>query len=209
MMSRMLRFAAMFTMLAALAPLPLRADSDLMTRMAAINPTLHSYSATMRAHVALTTFPFLATDIVGTYYHKDPDLDKLDIQSGLPVLAQGFSKLYAHIEPPSQWDRVYTVTPGNDNGKTATFTLVPRKQGNVTQIVATVDDASATIRSLHWQFQNGGWASVDQRYGTVDGETVVTGQTGHVEEPGYTGDISATLSDYRMNPSLPDTMFTQ
>jgi hypothetical protein len=209
-MLRLLPFAAAgaFT-LWCMQPAPLRADSDLFARMQALNPDLHSFTATMRAHVALTTFPFLATDIVATYYHKDPDLDKLDVQSGLPMLAQGFSKLYAHIEPPSQWNRVYVVTPGKDDGSTATFTLVPRTQGNVTKLIASVDDASATIKSLRWEFANGGWASVDQQYGHVNGEVVVTAQNGHVEEPGYTGTIAATLTDYKMNPDLPDSMFKQ
>jgi hypothetical protein len=211
-MTAIVRLTA-FAFAAALAlwsqPAPLRAQSDLFARMQSLNPNLHSYTATMKAHVALTTFPFLSTDIVATYYHKDPDLDKVDVQSGLPMLAQGFSKLYAHIEPPSQWNRVYVVTPGTDDGKTAAFTLVPRKQGNVVRLVATVDDGSATIKTLRWEFANGGWASVDQQYTTIQGNIVVTAQTGHVEEPGYTGNIAATLSDYKMNPALPDSIFSQ
>lgn len=208
-MVRLTTFTVAAVLALALQPARLPADGDLLTRMQALNPNLHSFTATMRAHVALTTFPFLSTNIVGTYYHKDPDLDKLEIQSGLPMLAQGFSKLYAHIEPPSQWNRVYVVTPGKDDGKTAAFTLVPRTQGNVSRLEATVDDASATIKSMRWEFANGGWASVDQQYGTVDGNIVVTGQSGHVEEPGYTGNIAATISDYKMNPTLPDSMFSQ
>lgn len=192
-----------------LLPRPLRAGDDLFARMQELNPGLHSFTATMRAHVALTSFPFLATDIVATYYHKDPDLDKIDVQSGLPVVAQNFSKLYAHIEPPSQWERVYVVTPGRDDGKTATFTLVPRKQGNVTQITATVDDASATVKSLRWTFVNGGSASVDQTYANVGGNLVVVAQTGDVAEPGYAGTISDTLSNYKLNPNLPDAVFSQ
>lgn len=199
----------MLALAIAAAPLHVRADGDLMARMDAVNANLHSYTATMHAHVALTTFPFLATDIVATLYHKDPDLDKLEVQSGLPMLAQGFSNLYAHIEPPSQWNRLYVVTPGPDNGKTATFTLVPRKQGNVSRILVTVDDATATIASQRWEFANGGWASVDQTYRTMNGNLLVTQQTGHVQEPSYTGNITASLSDYTLNPSLPDSMFTQ
>ena len=205
----MQRFAWIIAAVLAAAPLPLRADNDLLTRMQALNPNLHSYQATMRAHVALTTFPFLSTDIVATYYHKNPDLDKLVIQSGLPGLAQGFSKLYAHIEPPSQWNKLYLVTPGPDNGKTAAFTLVPRKTGNLTRILATVDDATATISTMRWEFVNGGWASDDLGYGHIDGNTVVTSQSGHVQEPQYTGDVTSTFSDYVMNPQLPDSMFTQ
>jgi outer membrane lipoprotein-sorting protein len=38
---------------------------------------------------------------------------------------------------------------------------------------------------------------------------VVTSQTGHVEEPSYKGDVTATLSEYQLNPALPDSLFTQ
>jgi hypothetical protein len=206
----MQRLAALLLTFAFVAwPLAPRAQGDLMSRMMTLNPDLHTFTATMRAHVALTSFPFLSTDIVGTYYHKDPDLDKIDIQSGLPQLAQGYSKLYAHIEPPSQWQRVFVVTPGPDNGKNASFTLVPRSAGNVAKIVVQVDDATATMRHIDWTFTNGGSASVDEQYSRIDGQTVVTSQTGHVSEPGYTGDITATLSGYKMNPPLTDALFTQ
>jgi outer membrane lipoprotein-sorting protein len=190
-------------------PLHPRAEGDLMSRMIALNPNLRSFTATMRAHVALTTFPFLSTDIVATYYHKDPDMDKLEVQSGLPALAQGFSKLYAHIEPPALWQKAFVVTKGPDNGKTTVFTLVPRVQGNVARIVVTVDDASATMSRIDWTFANGGTASVNEHYSQVDGDTVVTAQSGQVSEPGYTGTITTTISDYKMNPQLSDALFSE
>jgi hypothetical protein len=183
--------------------------ADLLARMIAVNPGLHSYSATMHAHVALTSFPFLATDIVGTYYHKDPDLNKLEITSGLPLVAQGFSQLYPHIEPPARWSDVYAITQTGNDGRTTSLRLVPRTPGNVRQIDVTVDDATATIRSERWDYQNGGWASMTNDYGVVQGNTVVTSQTGHVEEPNYKGDVATTLSGYQMNPDLPDSLFTQ
>jgi hypothetical protein len=205
----MKRYAILACVLLGAAPLHAAAGDDLLSRMAALNPNLHSYSATMHAHVALTTFPFLSTDIVATYYHKDPDLDKLDITSGLPGVAQGFSKLYPHIEPPGRWDEVYVVTKTADDGTTAKFRLVPRKQGNVEHIEVTADDASATIRSMRWDYANGAWATMNNSYSDVQGNTMVTGQTGHVEEPNYKGDITATLSGYQLNPSLPDSLFSQ
>jgi hypothetical protein len=183
--------------------------ADLLTRMIAVNPSLHSYSATMHAHVALTTFPFLTTDIVATYYHKDPDLDKLEITNGLPLVAQGFSQLYPHIEPPARWNALYTITQTGDDGRTTSLRLVPRTPGNVAKIDVTVDDATATIRSERWEYQNGGWASMADDYGLVQGNTVVTSQTGHVEEPNYKGDITTTLSGYHINPDLPDSLFGQ
>lgn len=205
-------FAKRFVILIALvSALPLRAAAgdDLLARMAALNPDLHSYSATLHAHVALATFPFLSTDIVATYYHKDPDLNKIQVTSGMPAIAQGFSQLFPRIEPPSRWAALYTVNKTGDDGKNTGYTLVPRTGGNVTQIAVSVDNASATIRSMRWDYSNGGWASVDQHYSVIQGNTVVTSQTGHVEEPSYKGDVTTTLSGYQLNPALPDSLFTQ
>ena len=205
-------FTSRLVVLAALlsaVPLHAAAGDDLLARMSALNPDLHSYSATMHAHVALETFPFLSTDIVATYYHKDPDLNKIAVTSGLPAIAHGFSQLYPRIEPPARWSALYAVSQTSDDGKTASFTLTPKVAGNVTRIEVNVDDASATIRSMRWDYANGGWASMDDRYGEVQGNTVVTSQTGHVEEPSYKGDVTTTLSGYQLNPSLPDSLFTQ
>jgi hypothetical protein len=183
--------------------------ADLLTRMIGLNPDLHSYSATMHAHVALETFPFLSTDIVATYYHKDPDLNKIAVTSGMPAVAQGFSQLFPRIEPPARWDTLYTVTQTGDDGHATTFALVPRSVANVSKITVVVDDATATIRSERWDYANGGWASVDNRYSTIQGNALVTSQTGHVEEPSYKGDVTTTLSGYQLNPNLPDSLFTQ
>ncbi|HTX56546.1 MAG TPA: hypothetical protein VMD47_05515 [Candidatus Acidoferrales bacterium] len=183
--------------------------TTLLARMAALNPALHSYTATMHAHVVLTTFPFLSTEIVATYYHKDPDLDKLRIQSGLPLVAQGFSVIYPHIEPPSRWASLYTIDQTADDGSTTALTLTPRTPGNVRQIDVTVNDATATIRSMRWEYENGGTAQLEDHYSVVQGNTLVTSQTGRVDEPNYKGDITATLSDYRVNPDLPDALFSQ
>jgi hypothetical protein len=183
--------------------------ADLLTRMIGLNPDLHSYSATMHAHVALESFPFLSTDIVATYYHKDPDLNKIAVTSGMPAVAQGFSQLFPRIEPPARWDTLYTVTQTGDDGHATTFALVPRSVANVSKITVVVDDATATIRSERWDYANGGWASVDNRYSTIQGNALVTSQTGHVEEPSYKGDVTTTLSGYQLNPNLPDSLFTQ
>jgi outer membrane lipoprotein-sorting protein len=183
--------------------------ADLLTRMIGLNPDLHSYSATMHAHVALESFPFLSTDIVATYYHKDPDLNKIAVTSGMPAVAQGFSQLFPRIEPPARWDALYTVTQTGDDGHATTFALVPRSVANVSKITVVVDDATATIRSERWDYANGGWASVDNRYSTIQGNALVTSQTGHVEEPSYKGDVTTTLSGYQLNPNLPDSLFTQ
>jgi outer membrane lipoprotein-sorting protein len=50
---------------------------------------------------------------------------------------------------------------------------------------------------------------MDNRYSVIQGNALVTSQTGHVEEPSYKGDVTTTLSGYQLNPNLPDSLFTQ
>ena len=156
----------------------------LLTRMAAVNAGLTAFTATMHAHVAMKSFPFLSADLTGTYYHKEPDKNKVVFTSGLPLVAQQFDKLYAHIESPAQWPQIYDVTTLSDDGKTAHVKLVPRKHGNVEQIDATVEDANATVVAMRWNYGNGGYAEMTNRYGRVEGYLLVVSQTGHVQEPG-------------------------
>jgi len=183
--------------------------ATLWDRMTGLNANLHSYTATMRAHVALTTFPFLSTDIIATVYHKDPDRNKVEITSGLPLVASQFGRLYPQIEPPSRWNDVYMVTKAGDDGTRTTYHLVPRKGGNVDHIDAVVDDGAATISKMRWDYANGGTAEMDNVYAELQGNWVIASQTGDVEEPGYKGNITASLSDYKLNPQLDDSIFEQ
>jgi hypothetical protein len=181
--------------------------ATLLARMAAVNPNLHAFTANLNAHVVMRSFPFVTADLTGTYYYQEPDKNKVIFTSGVPLVAQQFNKLYAHIESPKKWNELYNVTLVSDDGTTAHFKLLPRKQGNVAEIDATVDDKNATVTSMRWNYGNGGYAEMTNRYGKVDGNFVVESQTGHVQEPGYTADITSTIGGYKINPTLPDGVF--
>jgi len=207
-----MRVLAPLAFVATLA-LPLRAApaSDLLSRMTALNPNLHAFTATLHAHVSMKTFPFLTAELIGTYYYKEPDKTKVAFSKGVPIpgVASQFDNLYAHIEDPSRWKHVYDVTLVSDDGKTAVFKLTPLKHGNVEHIDATVDDRRATVTSMRWNYANGGYAEMTNTYGRVQGYVLVVSQTGHVNEPGYVADLASTIDNYTINPNLPDSVFTQ
>jgi hypothetical protein len=202
----MTRIALAIIVVLAGAPLPTPAG-DVLARMAALNPNLHAFTATLHAHVTMKSFPFLSADLTGTYYYKEPDKTKVTFSSGVPLVARQFDKLYARIENPSRWRELYVVTVVSDDGSTSVFKLVPRKRGNVDHIDATADDKSATVSSMRWNYDNGGYAEMSNHYGRVEGNLVVQAQTGHIEEPGYVADLSSTIDNYKINPSLPDSAF--
>lgn len=198
-----------FTALAVSGSATSNAADDLLARMAAVNANLHSYTVNMKAHVALTTFPFISADLTGTYYHKDPDRDKLEITSGLPAIASQFGKLYPHLEPPSRWNAVFDVKVVSDDGKTTMFKLTPKTQGNVESIDAAVDDSQATVRALQWHYAGGGTATMDNTYQMVHGYLLVVSQTGSVSESSYKGTVTSRLSDYKLNPQIADSVFQE
>lgn len=182
-------------------------SGSLLARMSTLNPNLHAFTAAMHANVALKSFPFLTAQLAGTLYHKDPDKNKVVITSGLPLVAQQFDKLFANIAPPSQWERLYAVTVVGDDGKTTSFHLVPLKRGNVASIDAKADDKAATVEFMRWNYANGGFAEMHNTYDTIEGNVLVASQTGHIEEPGYTADVTSKLDDYKLNPPLADSVF--
>lgn len=206
-MKRLVAALAAFALYA--AALRANAAGDLLDRMAALNPNVRTFTATMHAGVALKTFPFLSVQLVGTYYHKEPDQNKIVFTSGVPAVAEQFNKLYAHVEPPSRWRDVYRVSVVSDDGTTTAYRLVPLKRGNVDHIDARADDKSATVTSMRWSYDNGGYAEMNNRYGHAGDAVVVTSQTGHVQEPGYTADITSTIDGYKINAEIPDSVFAQ
>jgi hypothetical protein len=205
MIRPILGLATLLVTLLLAAPAP--ATADLLSRMAGINANLRTFSATLRAHVVMRSFPFLTADLTGDYYYKAPDKNKVVFTGGVPLIAQQFDKLYAHIESPAKWRDLYSVTTLSDDGRTARFKLVPLKQGNVEQIIATADDKSATVTSMRWEYANGGYAEMANHYGLAQGYLLVVSQTGHVDEPGYVADISSVIGDYKMNVALPSDLF--
>jgi outer membrane lipoprotein-sorting protein len=195
-------------MAAVSTPQPARAASELMARMIALNPGVHSFEASIQANVHMRSFPYLSPQLQGKVYHKDPNLNKIVFTGGLPAIAKQFSKIYPRMESPSDWNRIYVVTQGDDNGGITAFKLVPRKHGRVDHIDVRVDDKTAAVISMRWAYNDGsGYALMQQQYATIDGHYVVVKQTGHVEQSIYKADIDSTLSNYKFNPTLSNSFF--
>jgi len=185
-----------------------RAGEDMLTRMKALNPHLKSYEAQIHVDIALHTFPYISPSLDGTYYHKEPSKDKIAFDT-VPALARQFNKVYPRIESPSRWNKIFVVTNMGDDGTLTTFKLVPRVRGRIDHITAKVDDKTATIPQLTWNYNDGGYAQVNQEFAVVNGNYVVKAAKGHVEVPAYKADISSSFTNFKLNPNLPDSVFKQ
>ena len=184
------------------------AFSPLLQRLIAASTAVKSYTASVHADVAMHTFPYLSPSLEGTYYHKEPSRNKIIFTSGLPFMAEQFSKVYPQVESPSRWAQVYDIASEGDTAGFTTLKLVPKKHGRVDHIDAKIDDKTAELVSLRWNYNDGGYATLDQTYGPVQGYTLVTQQTGHLEVPHWTADLKSTFSDFKLNANIPDSIFT-
>ncbi len=185
-----------------------QAGPDMLARMAAVNAHLRAYQANIHVDIAMHTFPYISPSLDGMYYHKEPSKDKIAFNT-VPAIAAQFNKIYPHVESPSRWTKVFVVSNQGDNGTQTTFKLVPRIRGRIDHITAKVDDKTATIVELTWNYNDGGFATLDQSFTQVGGYYVPQKQTGHVEVPNYKADVTSSFTNFEFNPNIPDAVFKQ
>lgn len=183
--------------------------NDLIRRMVTAQDDVRSYTASVHADIAMHSFPYLSPSLDGTYYHKEPSKNKIVFTSGLPFIAKQFSKVYPEVASPAEWFDKYYVTLENADGTYAMLKLVPRKHGRIDHIDAKIDERTADLVQLRWNYNDGGYATLDQTYGEVDGHRLVTQQTGHFEDPHYNADLKSTFTAFKINASIPDSIFAQ
>jgi hypothetical protein len=202
-----------FCVVLAAAVIPAHAQapspSELIRRMVAAQGDVRSYTARVHADVAMHSFPFLSPSLTGTYYHKEPGKNKIVFTSGLPFIAQQFSKVYPQVASPSQWFQLYDVSLENSDGAYATLKLVPRKRGRIDHIDAKIDERTADLVQMRWNYEDGGYATLTQTSSEVDGHRLVTRQTGHLEVPHYDADLTSTFTGFKINARIPDSVFAE
>jgi hypothetical protein len=203
-------FALALTSLALSAPVPrAAADGDLYARMQHLNAGLRSYRADVTVAIQLHTFPFISPTLAGTAYYKRPDKTAVDFQS-VPALAGQLKKVVGQIEPPAEWPSLYEVTPTGDDGTTATFRLVRKKNGRIDHVDVQVDDRTATVAAMTYFYKDqGGTIAFKQSYDDIDGNFVIKQQTGKVDIPHYNADVSSSFANYKLNVDLPDSLFDE
>ncbi|MBV9646636.1 MAG: hypothetical protein JO043_04155 [Candidatus Eremiobacteraeota bacterium] len=212
-MKRLLQLTAIsLGALSAASPLAATAEGqqsgDLFHRMTQVNAHLRSYKADLHADVALKTFPYLSPSLDGNVYYKQPDKQAVVFDT-VPALAAQFKKVYPRLEPPSQWPSLYSMsTLGDQNGIT-TFRLVPRKHGRVQHLDVRTDDSTATIKSMTWTYEDGGYVTFDETLQKQNNNYLIKTMNGHVELPAYKADVVLAYSNYKLNVPVSDSVFSE
>jgi hypothetical protein len=189
---------------------PSAADtSDIYARMQRVNVNLTSYQADVRVAILTHGPPFISPTLQGKMYFKKPDKNAVVFDT-VPFIAQQAKHVVAQLEPPVEWPQVYDVTPTGDDGTTATFRLVRKKNGRIDHVDVSVDDATATVRAMTYFYRdNGGTIAFTQSYDRVGDDYVIKQQNGKVDIPHYNADVTSTFSNYQLNVNVPDAVFDQ
>jgi hypothetical protein len=176
--------------------------------MTQINSGLRTYKADLHADVALKTFPYLSPSLDGNIYYKHPDKQAVVFDT-VPALAAQFKKVYPHLEPPTAWPSTYTISVLGDQSGVTTFRLVPKKHGRVAHLDVKADDSTATVKSMTWTYEDGGYVTFDQTLTQQSGNYLVKSQTGHVDLPSYKADVRLAYTNYKLNVPVADSVFDE
>ncbi len=193
---------------AAAAPsVPASAQDDLYARMQRVNTGINTYQADVTVAIKMNTFPYLSPTLEGKAYYKKPDKNAVQFQS-VPALAGQLKKVVGQMEPPSDWPKLYEVTKNSDDGSTATFKLVRKKNGRVDHVDVKVDDKTATVSEMTYFYkEDGGSIKFTNTYDQIAGNYLVKAQTGKVDIPHYNLDISSAFANYKLNVPVSDAVF--
>jgi hypothetical protein len=176
-------------------------------RMQHVNAGLKSYQADLHVDVTTHGFPFISPSLDGKAYFQQPDKNAVIFET-VPALASQFKKVYPQLEPPSEWSQIYDVTPVSDDGTISHFRLVRKKNGRIDHVDVTVDDRTATVSSMAYNYKDGGTISFAQTYAVMDGNYVIRSQTGKVDIPHYSADVASSFSNYKLNVPIDQDVFT-
>jgi hypothetical protein len=180
--------------------------SAVYARMLRVNAGLKSYQADLHVDVTTHGFPYISPSLTGKAYFETPDKSAVVFDT-VPALANEFKKVYPQLEPPAEWPLVYDVTPVSDDGTVSQFRLVRKKNGRIDHVDVTVDDKTATVTGMAYIYKDGGFISFQQTYALVDGNYVITTQTGKVDIPHYSADVASSFSNYKLNVRIDQQVF--
>ncbi|MBV9438803.1 MAG: hypothetical protein JOZ24_02305 [Candidatus Eremiobacteraeota bacterium] len=126
----------------------------------------------------------------------------------MPALAGQLKKVVGQAEPPSSWPKLYDVTQTGDDGTTASFRLVRKKNGRIDHVDVKADDKTATVTEMVYYYKdNGGSIRSDYSYEQIGGNWLIKSQSGKIDIPHYNADMASTFTNYKLNVAIDDNIF--
>jgi hypothetical protein len=199
--------------LAAVAPCGAATPSAdiLLARLAAADPGLETYTASVEFKVGLYSFPFLRKTLHGEAYFKRPSRMEL-IFADLPPFARQFRNLYVGLGTPEDWEKKFTIASADavaaDGSTQSYLVLTPRADDHRLRDVDVYLDAKRALPNrIVWTYRDGS-IEMRQRFSDVDGHSVVSNQDADIRLPGVHAFVFAKIARYAINVPVDDAVFT-
>jgi hypothetical protein len=179
---------------------------SLLQRASNPNPTLNSYIAQAHLDAILHALIPIHKTFDGTVYYLRPKR-KIELQ-GVPGPLSQFKDLVTTTPTFEQVMEQYTVTPKTDNGKLSTYSLVPKATGGrVKELIITISDHNAFMRTSQWNYNNGATLVFTQTYMKVGDFQLPRKADINAHFPGYSVQGTLTFSNYQPNATVAPSVF--
>lgn len=184
---------------------------DLYAKVQATNPGLKDYSAAIKMEVdaKVSFIPYRPT-LEGRYYHKRPDLHKLEVTKA-PSYLKKYPNIFGFSLPSLKKYRPGVVKEERVDGKILyRIPLLPvRANSSVSSIDLFIEPSTNLVKKQFTYYKNGNSIKVWVNYAKVGQFQVFDSMRAEFEFPTASGHAKANArySDYRFNQGLSDSFF--
>ena len=188
-----------------------RTAADVIKRINARNPSLHSFQTGIHVQVRMTSFPFLSPHLDGSAYYKRPGKYEV-VFTNAPSYAKGFNKLFADIADPSGWvadsNIAFRGTQTVDGRQYLVLSMTKKIYSDqIKDTVAYIDPSTYQVARMEWHYTNGGSITMTQSFRNEAGFNVVSSQ--HVDVHYRVRAVADSSFDpYKTNVPVSDSVFT-
>jgi hypothetical protein len=193
------------------SPAAPRTSAEVIKRINARNPSLHSFQTGIHVQVRMTSFPFLSPHLDGTAYYKRPGKYEV-VFTNAPSYAKSMKQLFADIADPSGWladsNIAFRGTQTMDGRQYLVLSMTKKIYSDqIKDTVAYVAPSTYQVVRMEWHYTNGGSISMTQTYRNESGFNVVASQ--HVEVHYRVRAVADSSFDpYKTNVPVADSVFT-
>ena len=175
---------------------------------------LSSYQVpvTVSAHVRVSIIS-LPVNMTGTQYYQAPDRQALHLDNP-PSFARGLGDTLSTMGTPQTWLRDYAITAPSEqpHGQHTAYVLTgtPKRSGRVKTMTMWVSATTYAIESINFVYVNGATLQVMfSHHRGVPPYHLPRFATVTAKFPAYSGIATITYGAYRLNQSIPASVFTQ
>lgn len=175
---------------------------EIVARMASDPHQPEAYSASVKLHVRLHVFPFIALTLNGKTTYRRPGLYHF-VFRGVPRAAEKFDDLRYDLGGPLSWSQRYELTLAPQSTHDApVIRLTPKNPGLVSHLDVFTEAQMGRIVKAVWSRRDGGTISLVQTYKSVGDAFIVERQVATIHIPHMRADVTANYTGFALETPL-------